>query len=379
MSDERMTGPVAERTEDPARPLAGATQPTNQTPPEEEVAPGGFVNKVIRNQQAQILMILVIIVAIFGLLQPAEFLTPFNARGIAINTAIYAVLGVGMTMVIITAGIDLSAGSVLVCSAVVSSLAMRALGGEGWGVAFVGLVAAVLTGLLWGLLNGFLIAKAKVPTFIVTLGTFQAALGVAQVLTGGIDLRVAPTVLVDTIGFGNLFGQLPNLVVVSAIVVALGAILLHRTRFGLYTYAVGSNPEAARRAGIKVDRHLISVYALHGALCGFAGLLNLAFYQSTTLGGQSLTSMNVISGVALGGTSMFGGFGTILGTVIGLFIPTTLQNGFVILGIQPFWQLIVVGAVLVAAVYVDQRRRAAATRSVRKTRARKALLKGKVS
>lgn len=242
---------------------------------------------------------------------------------------------------------------------------MRILGGDGWGAALIGIGAAILTGLAWGVLNGFLIAKGKVPAFIVTLGTFQAALGVSQVLTGGIDMREVPRVLVDTIGFGNVLGKIPVLVIVAAGVVTVGTILLHRTRFGLYTYAVGSNPEAARRAGIKVDRHLIRVYGLHGALCGLAGLLNLAFFQSTTLGGQSLTSMNVISGVALGGTSMFGGIGSVVGTVIGLFIPTTLQNGFVILGIQPFWQLIVVGAVLIAAVFVDQRRRTAASISMR--------------
>lgn len=348
-----------------------STTVTKAPPPElpaEELAPTGFMNRVVRNQQTQILLILLLLVVIFGLLAPSSFLTGFNMRGIAINTAIYAVLGVGMTFVIITAGIDLSAGSVLVASGVVASLAMRSMGGQGWGVALAGLAVAIVSGLLWGVLNGFLIAKAKVPAFIVTLGTFQAALGLAQVLTGGIDMREVPQVLVDLVGFGNIFGQAPVLVVVAAVVVAFGAVLLHKTRFGLYTYAIGSNPEAARRAGIKVDRHLMMVYGLHGALCGLAGMLNLAFFQSTTLGGQSLTSMNVISGVALGGTSMFGGIGTIFGTVIGLFIPTTLQNGFVILGIEPFWQLIVVGAVLVAAVYVDQRRRAAATRSARKPR-----------
>ncbi len=336
-------------------------------PPEEEIAPkGNLLQQFVRNQQTQILLILLAMMAIFSVLEPAAFLTPFNFRGIAINTAIYAVLGVGMTFVIITGGIDLSAGSVLVCSAVTASMTMKALGGQGWGVAAAGLAVALLTGIAWGSLNGFLISKAKVPPFIVTLGSFQAALGVAQVLTGGIDMREVPTVLVDAVGFGNILGQVPVLVVVAAIIVALGAVLLHKTRFGLHTYAVGSNAEAARRAGIKVNTHLIKVYGLHGALCGVAGMLNLAFYQSTTLGGQSLTSMNVISGVALGGTSMFGGIGTIIGTVIGLFIPTTLQNGFVILGIQPFWQLVVVGAVLVAAVYIDQRRRAAATRSVNK-------------
>ena len=114
--------------------------------------------------------------------------------------------------------------------------------------------------------------------------------------------------------------------------------------------------------GLNVDLHLIKVYALSGLLAGGAGFLNLAFYQSTTIGGQSNTNLNVIAGVVIGGTSLFGGYGSIFGTIIGLFIPATLQNGFVIVGIQPFWQQVVVGAVLIAAVWIDQTRRAAALR-----------------
>jgi ribose transport system permease protein len=150
--------------------------------------------------------------------------------------------------------------------------------------------------------------------------------------------------------------------VISGVVVVIGIVLLHRTRFGLYTYAVGSNAEAGRRVGLNVDRHLIKVYALAGLLAGFAGLLNLGFFQSTTIGGQSNTPLNVIAGVAIGGTSLFGGVGSVFGTVIGLFIPIVLQNGFIQVGVQPFWQQVVVGAVLVTVVYVDQLRRAAAVR-----------------
>jgi ribose transport system permease protein len=144
-------------------------------------------------------------------------------------------------------------------------------------------------------------------------------------------------------------------------------VLLHRTRFGLHTYAIGSNPEAGRRSGLRVDGQLIAIYALSGLLAGFAGWLNLAFYQSTTIAGQSTTNLIVIAGVVIGGTSLFGGYGSIFGSIIGLFIPATLQDGFVIIGIQPFWQQVVVGAVLIAAVYVDQRRRASALRGGTRT------------
>ena len=309
---------------------------------------------------------LAVIVAIFAAIKPGSFLTVFNIRGIVQDTSILAVLGVGMTFVIVTGGIDLSVGSVLVFSGVIADKVMAAMGGQGWAAALVGAVVAIACGLGWGLFNGVLIARAKVPPLIVTLGTLGMALGLAEVITAGVDLRDIPTVMVNTVGFGNIFWQIPTLAVIAAVVIALGIVLLHRTRFGLHTYALGSNPEAGRRSGLNVTRHLIMVYALSGLL-GFAGWLNLAFFQLTTIGGQSTTNLSVIAGTVIGGTSLFGGYGSILGTTIGLFIPTTLQNGFVIIGIQPFWQQVVVGAVLIAAVYVDQRRRAAALRGGKPT------------
>jgi ribose transport system permease protein len=327
-----------------------------------EETPTGRLARLARLQALQIIIVLAVIVVVFSILKPSAFLTVFNIRGIVQNTAILAVLGVGMTFVIITGGIDLSVGSVLVFSGVVADKAMAGLSGQGWGAAIVGALVAIGCGLAWGLVNGVLIARAKVPPLIVTLGTLGMALGLAEVITGGVDLRDVPTVMVNSVGFGNLVWQIPDLAVIAAVIVLIGIVILHRTRFGLHTFALGSNPEAGRRSGLNVNGHLIMVYGLSGLLAGFAGWLNLAFFQSTTIGGQSSTNLNVIAGVVIGGTSLFGGYGSIFGSVIGLFIPATLQNGFVIIGIQPFWQQVVVGAVLIAAVYVDQRRRTAALR-----------------
>ena len=327
-----------------------------------EDQPTGRLARLARLQALQIIIVLLVIVVIFSIMKPSAFLTVFNIRGIVQDTAILAVLGVGMTFVIITGGIDLSIGSVLVFSGVVADKAMAAMGGQGWGAAIVGALVAIAAGLAWGLLNGFLIARAKVPPLIVTLGTLGAALGLAQVITGGVDLRDIPTVMVNSVGFGNVVWQIPTLAVIAAVIVVIGIIILHRTRFGLHTYALGSNPEAGRRSGLNVNGHIIAIYALSGLLAGFAGWLNLACFQSTTISGQSSTNLSVIAGVVIGGTSLFGGYGSILGSVIGVFIPATLQNGFVIIGVQPFWQQVVVGAVLIAAVYVDQQRRAAALR-----------------
>ena len=330
--------------------------------PADDDAPKTPLQRLLGAQAVQILVVLLVLVVLFSIAESDAFLSVNNFRNIVVNVSILAIIGVGMTFVIITGGIDLSVGSVLVFSGVVAAKTMEALGGQGVGVSIIGALVACVSGVLWGLLNGVLVAKAKVPPLIVTLGSLGMALGGAQIITGGIDVRGAPTVLTDTIGFGRLFGQIPYLSLISLVVVVLGAVLLHRTRFGRYTYAVGSNDEAARRVGVRVDRHLILIYTLAGFCAGLAGILNLAFFASTTIAGQSNTALNVIAGVVIGGTSLFGGIGTIAGTVVGLFIPAVLQNGFVIMGVQPFWQQVVVGAFLIVAVYVDQVRRAAAAR-----------------
>ena len=268
-----------------------ATAPAAELVPSEE-QPAGALARLGRLQALQIIGVLAVIVIIFSALKLHSFLTVFNIRGIVQDTSILAVLGVGMTFVIITGGIDLSIGSVLVFSGVVADKSMAAMGTQGWGAAFVGLLVAVGCGLAWGLLNGFFIAKAKVPPLIVTLGSLGMALGLAEVITGGVDLRDIPNVMVNDIGFGNIFWEVPWLAVIAAIVVVIGIVLLHRTRFGLHTYAIGSNPEAGRRSGLNVSGQLIAIYAISGLLAGFAGWLNLAFYQSTTIGGQSTTNLS---------------------------------------------------------------------------------------
>ena len=349
-TDTNAPAEVPAPTGDPA--LTAATQGAAQ------------LRRLLRVQSFQIVLVLAAIFLVFTALAPDVFPGWGNVRQVIQNVSILAVLGIGMTFVIITSGIDLSIGSVLVFSGVVAAKAMQAMGGDGWGIAIIGIVLSVVTGIAWGVLNGVLIAKAKVPPLIVTLGSLGAALGLAQVITGGVDIRIVPAVLTDTIGYGNVPGTtIPIISVIALAFLLVFGVLLHKTRFGLHTYAVGSNEEAARRVGVKVDRQLITIYGLSGALAGVAGILSLAQYSTTAIAGQSNTNLNVIAAVVIGGTSLFGGIGTIFGTVVGLFIPAILQNGFVIVGVQPFWQQVAVGVVLVAAVLIDQRRRAAATRA----------------
>lgn len=323
----------------------------------EETAEDGILAKLTKLQSFWIFVVLVVIVIFFTAMAPTTFATVSNLTNVIQNVSIWAVIAVGMTYIIITAGIDLSVGSLLVFASVVSAKVMEAMGGEGWMTSIVGMVVALVAGVVWGLFNGWIVAHAKVPPLIVTLGSLSLALGAAQIITGGLDIRSAPAVLQDVVGYGRVFGVIPILSIISLVVVVVGGIWLHMTRFGRYTYAIGSNEEAARRVGINVDRHLILVYALGGLMCGLAGILSLAQYGTTTIAGQSMTNLNVITAVVIGGTSIFGGRGSMLGTMVGLFIPAVLQSGFVIIGVSPYWQTAAVGAILIAAVYVDQQRR----------------------
>ncbi|GAA3433234.1 ABC transporter permease [Kutzneria kofuensis] len=311
-----------------------------------------------------IALVLLALVVVFGIIDPGGILNLTNLQYLLIETSVLLVLSVGMTFVIITSGIDLSVGSVLVFSGITSALAMNALSGgdstdAGWGVIIVGGVVALVSGAAWGVLNGLLIARAKIPALIVTLGSFGAALGAGELLTGGSDVRTMPTALARSLGSGTLLGGIPTMVVFAAVVAAIGAWLLSTTRFGRYTYAIGSNEVAAQRTGIGVTRHLVLVYVLSGVLSGLAGFMSLAYFTTTTLTSHSTDNLNAIAGVVLGGTSLFGGVGSVIGTVIGVFIPAVLNKGFTIIGVNVFWQPIAVAIVLVAAVWFDQVRRRA--------------------
>ncbi|GAA2008259.1 ABC transporter permease [Catenulispora subtropica] len=336
--------------------------PAAPAPPVAPTASGpwGILRRLGAANEAWTFGILLVLVAYFTIAAPGKFLTQYDITQIATNAAIYLVLGVGMTYVIITAGIDLSVGSVLVLSAVLSAEYTIHHGGSGsgWGVITISILISLATGLAWGVMQGLLVAKAKVPPLIVTLGGFGAALGLAQIITGGQDPAGAVSTRLQTsIGFGKLFGQIPWLVVIAFATTAVFGVMLASTRFGRYTYAIGSNADAVRRAGIAVDRHLVKVYGLAGLMAGLGSVMWLASYGTTSIAGHSTDNLKVITAVVLGGASLFGGRGSVLGTVIGVFIPAVLTTGLIIIGVQQYWQDVAIGAVLVLAVYVDQLRR----------------------
>ncbi|WP_125099412.1 ABC transporter permease [Leucobacter chromiireducens] len=315
-----------------------------------------LLKRVLGSDTFRLFLAMVALIVLFGLLRPGAFFTPNNFINLLTDAAILLVMAAGATYVIITAGIDLSVGGVLVFASVAGAMTMSAIGDGSPLTLLIGLVVSLVAGTAWGVLNGVLIAKARIPALIVTLATMGASLGASLLITGGVDVRNVPFELVDTVGAGRILG-IPVLAVIAIVVAVIFGVILAQTRFGRYTYAVGSNAEALRRTGVNVDRHLIKVYALAGLLAGLAGYLSVARFSTTTLGGHSTDNLSVITAVVIGGASLFGGRGLMIGTVIGVFIPVILQNGFVILNVSPYWQQIAVGAVLLGAVYLDQMRR----------------------
>jgi len=299
--------------------------------------------------------VLIILFLFFTFAHPNTFPSFSNVRNMLTDTAILLVMAVGITFVMVAAGFDLSIGSVLVFGQVVAARVMNATGWQGGGAVVLGFAVSIAAGVAWGVFNGWIITKLRVPALITTLGTLGASLGVAYLITNGADVPDVPQA-VSTISSGNLLG-LPWIIWISAVVVIIGGLVLHLTKFGRHTFVIGSNAEAARRAGINVDRHLITLYAMAGGLAGMAGMMSLIRFTTTTVGGHGTDSLAVITGVALGGISLFGGIGLMIGTVIGMFIPTVLNNGLVSTHVSAFWQQVAIGLILIIAVYVDQLKR----------------------
>jgi ribose transport system permease protein len=278
------------------------------------------------------------------------------------------VLALGITYLLIAGGIDLSIGALVLFSSVVGTKLLVNQSGTAAQISnfefptlgralVMSIPVFLLIGGAWGLVNGVLSVRLRITPFIVTLATFGIALGLSQVLTSGINVQNVPPRLQETFGLGEMFGVIPWPVVVAAVVAAILWIVLARTRYGLRTYAIGANPEAARRAGVNVGLHLVSLYVLMGVLCGIVGFVDVARFNTVSIGGHQQDALAAISAAVIGGTSLFGGRGRISGTIVGALIPAVLQNGFVIVGVQPFWQAVAIGCVLLLAVYLDQLRR----------------------
>jgi ribose transport system permease protein len=301
---------------------------------------------------------LLALMAFFSVASP-NFLQADNMVSILQSTAVNGVLAIACTFVIITGGIDLSVGTLMTFCAVMAGVFLTY-----WGMPiYVGIFAAVLFGALCGFTSGMLVAKLKIPPFIATLGMMMLLKGLSLVISGTKPIYFNDTPEFSTISQDSLIGYfipsvpIPNAVLILFLVAIAASIVLNKTLLGRYTFALGSNEEAVRLSGVNVAFWKIVVYSLSGAICGIAGLLIASRLNSAQPALGQGYELDAIAAVVIGGTSLSGGTGTIMGTIIGAFIMSVLINGLRIMSVAQEWQTVVTGVIIILAVYTDILRR----------------------
>lgn len=301
---------------------------------------------------------LIVLFIVFSLASP-NFFQFSNIVSIILATCVIGVLALGVTFVIITGGIDLSVGTVMTFSSVMAGVFITY-----WKLPIlVGVLAGIVAGALCGFVSGLIISKLKIPPFIATLGMMMVTRGLSLVISGTKPIYLNDTPEFSQISMGSILNtfipgfEIPNAVLIFLGVAVIGSLLLTKTVFGRYNFALGSNEEATRLSGINVDFWKTAVYVVCGAFCGLAGVMMASRLNSAQPALGAGYEFEAITAVVIGGTSLSGGEGTILGTVIGAFIISVLTNGLRILSVPQEWQMVVTGLILVLAVYADIIRR----------------------
>lgn len=293
-----------------------------------------------------LLFVVLGIMIIMTIVSPV-FLTSTNLLNVLRQVSIYGIMATGMTFVIMLGGIDLSVGSILAVSGVISGSIIVA----NPNAVFIAIIAAVGASAVFGLFNGFFVAQFKMPAFVATLATMTIARGFSLVYANG-----RPYILTSepfkVIGQGYLIG-IPIPVIILIVIVALMFILLHKTKFGRYTYAIGGNENAAIMSGVKVKRVKLLIHTLNSALAGVAGVILASRINSGQPAVGVAYEMDVIAGVVIGGTSLAGGSGTMFGTILGTIIIGLLKNSLTLLNVSSYWQQIVQGSIILGAVLLD--------------------------
>jgi len=324
-------------------------------------SPEGFFARMAASGAHQKLLAfasLIILLIVFSLASPNFFQTS-NILAILQATSVNGVLAIAATLVIITGGIDLSVGTLMTFCAVMTGVVLTYLGLP----LLLGVAAAILTGTLAGFISGTLVAKMKIPPFIATLGLMLILKGLSLVVSGTRPIYFNDTPGFDQISRGSLIGEIfpsvpvPNGVLILFLVAGVAAYILSRTVLGRYCFALGSNEEAVRLSGVNTDRWKIAIYSLAGGIVGIAGLLIASRLNSAQPALGLGYELEAIAAVVIGGTSLSGGRGTILGTLIGALIMAVLLNGLRILSVPQEWQTVVTGVIIILAVYADNLRR----------------------
>ena len=307
------------------------------------------------------LVILYVVFSIFG----KNFLTLDTVKNILESSYYIGFMAFGVTFIIITGGIDLSLGTVMMCSALLGGYSFK----QGWPL-ILSVLLTIFVGAAFGFINGNLIARLHLPPFIATLGTQMMAAGLVSIITK-VQSQTWPTATAEVGSWfkkvfirADIFGvkgfPVGAFWLIGFFLIAM--LILHKTRFGRYAFAIGSNEEATRLSGIKVDKWKVAVYTLSGFFIGMSGLFYAAAYTTITPGTGAGQEMNGITGVIIGGTSMSGGSGSMVGTLIGVFIMSVLKTGLSACNLQAPWQTFLTGAVGIGAVLLDIARTNAANR-----------------
>nr|WP_255654623.1 ABC transporter permease [Cohnella sp. REN36] len=295
-----------------------------------------------------LILILLLAVVVLSIVSDT-FLTFTNLMNVLRQVSINGILAVGMTLVILTGGIDLSIGSLMAVSAVIAASTVS----DSSGATILALVLGMLASGFLGGVSGTMSAKLRVAPFVATLAMMTIGRGIALLYTNG------RPIIVDSPSFKYLgqgyVGPIPVPVLIFVVIAALVAVLLYRTKFGRYIFAVGGNENASRVSGIRVDRIKIGVYAINGLLSGLAGILLASRISSGQPNSGIGYELDAIAAVVIGGTSLFGGRGSLLGTIVGVLIIGVINNGLNLLDVSSYWQQIIKGVIIAGAVILDQR------------------------
>ncbi|WP_347754915.1 ABC transporter permease [Agrococcus sp. ProA11] len=290
-----------------------------------------------------------VLLLLFFSIASNNFFTWSNISGILLATAVIGILALGTTFVITTGGIDLSIGTGMTLASVMTGVVAVNFGLP----LIVGVLAGILTGALMGFVNGFNVAYLKLPPFIATLAMMMVAQGLALVISGVSPIYFSGVAGFKEIATGTLIPGLPNAVLIMFALAAFAYVLLSKTTFGRYTVAIGSNEEATRLSGINTNRRLVMIYTVAGVFTGIAGVVIASRLDSAQPQLGVGYELQAIAAVIIGGTSLLGGRGSIVGTLIGALIMSVLINGLRIMSIQTEWQNVVVGVVIAIAVFAD--------------------------
>lgn len=308
--------------------------------------PDNILKRFFEQRESGLMLLLILMIVLMSIARPDTFFTSENLFNILRQVSLVTIVAVGQTLVVTSGGIDLSVGFSLGLAGIIISYCLKA------GVnPVISMVLGIAASVLLGLFNGIVITKVKLPPFIVTIGTSYIARGISYVVTSGFPIRVTQPFVLGIAN--NYLGIVPVMTIIMIVIVAIGIYILNKTVYGMRTKAIGGNEVAAKLSGINVTKHKISIYMLCGLFCGIAGMIMIGRLNAGNPNAGVNYETDSIAATIVGGTSMAGGEGTMLGTLLGSLVLGVIKNGLVLLNVNMYWQTVVSGAIIISVCAVD--------------------------